>query len=105
MNQARRIKRLPLFAFALLAASYAFLLAPLTQSRGIWVNDEGNRMLQIEAFSRNQGGYLRDPLNGAILPGLAPFATGGFLVREPEQHRIISGYSEPFLSKGKGDGF
>jgi len=91
---------LPLLAFAVTVGLYAFLLAPLAFSRGVWVNDEGNRMLQIEAFSGKQNGYLRDPLGGNILPGLAPFAPGGYMVREPEQRRIVSGYSEafPFLA-------
>lgn len=91
---------LPILAFAVTVGLYAYLLAPLAFSRGVWVNDEGNRMLQIEAFSGKQNGYLRDPLGGNILPGLAPFAPGGYMVREPEKHRIVSGYSEafPFLA-------
>jgi len=100
MNRAGLERLLPLLAFAVTAGLYAVLLAPLATSRGVWVNDEGNRMLQIEAFSGGRGGYLRDPLGGNILPGLAPFAPGGYMVREPEQRRIVSGYSEafPFLA-------
>lgn len=102
MDRTERKKILPLLAFAVTAAFYAVLLMPLTLSRGVWVNDEGNRMLQIESFAEKRGGYLRDPLAGNILPGLAPFAPGGYMVREPEQHRIVSGYSEafPFLVSG-----
>ena len=102
MDRAELKRLLPLLAFAITAAFYAVLLMPLAFSRGVWVNDEGNRMLQIESFAGGRGGYLRDPLNGNILPGLAPFAPGGYMVREPEKHRIVSGYSEtfPFLVSG-----
>ena len=102
MDRAGLKRLLPLLAFAVTAALYAVLLMPLASSRGVWVNDEGNRMLQIRSFAEGKGGYLRDPLEGNILPGLAPFAPGGYMVREPEQHRIISGYSEafPFLVSG-----
>ena len=96
MNRTGLERLLPLLAIAFVAAYYAFLPASLTFSRGVWVNDEGNRMLQIESFAGDGGGYLRDPLGGNILPGLAPFAPGGYMVREPEQHRIVSGYSEAF---------
>ena len=93
---------LPLLAFAVTAVLYVLILMPLIFSRGVWVNDEGNRMLQIESFAKDRGGYLRDPLAGNILPGLAPFAPDGYMVREPEKHRIVSGYSEafPFLVSG-----
>ena len=102
MDRAGLKRLLPLLAFAVTAALYAVLLMPLASSRGVWVNDEGNRMLQIRSFAEGKGGYLRDPLDGNILPGLAPFAPGGYMVREPEQHRIVSGYSEafPFLVSG-----
>ncbi len=90
-----RKKYLPLLVFLLICAVYLFLLTPLTVSDGLWVNDEGNRLLHIEAFAKN-GGYIRDPLAGAMVPGVTPFADGGYFVREPDSGKVISAYTDAF---------
>lgn len=87
--------RMPLYAFLFAALVQIALLAPLIRTDGIWVNDEGNRLLQIRAFAEGKNG-LRDPLCGASLPGLLPYVSDAYFVRDPKSGEIVSGYTEAF---------
>ena len=90
---------MPLAALILIAAVYLLLPGRLIRTDGIWINDEGNRMLQIEALARH-GGAVRDPLSGMeeTMPGLASYAPDGFFIRDPRSGCVFSAYSPVFAS-------
>lgn len=75
-----------------------FLIAwqgSIITGNGIWVNDEGNRMLAIEAFAETNG-YVRDPIPGINGVGVNSYCPQSYFVRSPENGRIISAYPEYF---------
>lgn len=55
----------PVFAiaFAAIALIYAILFLSLPQD-SIWISDEGNRILSVQAYSVNSSKYLPDPFEG-----------------------------------------
>ena len=67
----------------------------IISGNGVWINDEGNRMLAIEAFAENNG-YVRDPIPGVSGVGVNSYCPQSYFVRSPENGRIISAYPENF---------
>jgi hypothetical protein len=86
-------------AASLFAAVFLwFILAwsgGIITGNGVWINDEGNRMLAIEAFAENNG-YVRDPIPGVSGVGVNSYCPQSYFVRSPENGRIISAYPENF---------
>lgn len=69
--------------------------AGLLTGNGVWINDEGNRMLAIEAFAGNNG-FVRDPLPGISGVGVNSYCPQSYFVRDPQSGKIISAYPETF---------
>lgn len=69
--------------------------AGLLTGNGVWINDEGNRMLAIEAFAENNG-FVRDPLPGISGVGVNSYCPQSYFVRDPQSGKIISAYPETF---------
>lgn len=67
----------------------------LLTGNGVWINDEGNRMLAIEAFAENNG-FVRDPIPGISGVGVNSYCPQSYFVRDPQSGKIISAYPETF---------
>lgn len=93
MNTSSFPKYIPAATF-LVAVLVYFLAAQIT-SDGIWVNDEGNRMLAVKAWSKNAG-FVRDPLRETPLPGVYSYCPESYFVLDPASGKVISAYSPVF---------
>ncbi len=60
--------------FAGIALVYALLFLTLPQE-SIWISDEGNRILSVQAYSTNASKYLPDPFEGVtgVPPGIRAY--------------------------------